>query len=125
MSILPKVLVQMKEARDCKNAWEKEYEKLKPKAIALLKQSGNSLEGAKLIETTKINVDTKQAMTWAKENLSEKTYDTLFVEVFDQNKFIDLVRKLQKNAKRGADGKRRRILPKGIITKSTSESVRF
>lgn len=126
---LPKVLADLKNARDNKKKWDAKETELKPQAIAFLEKSGNSVTGAKLIKTETWDVQAQPAMDWAKANLPKKEFENLFVMAFDKNAFIELARKLRKEAVREArktpGAKPKRVIPKGIVTKKETQSVRF
>lgn len=124
---LPKVLAELKRVRAEKKKLDTEEKKLNPLAKDMLKKSGNSIPGAKLITSERIEVKNELAMEWAKKNLKPDEYKTLFVRMFDSNAFVDLVRKLRKEQirKTPKGQKPKRLLPKGIINVNVTESVRF
>lgn len=119
---LPRILAELKEARDNKKEWEKEEKELNLRAIAFLEKSGNSITGANLITTQKIKINNEKAMAWARQNFTQEEFRSCLVKAFDENQFYTLLRRKLKSSKALKTALK---LPKGIVKLTKSKQIRF
>ena len=81
------------------------FKRLKAKAKKLLERAAKlepsvrsylengDYDDCKLIPTRKIDVNSEKAMLWSERNLDRKELDSLFVEVFNKDAFVKLIKR--------------------------------
>ncbi len=85
----PSIIEAFKDHRLQEKFHKAAADKLRPKVLPLLKVSNYSDIFIQDAKTTKIDEDV--AVAWAEENLAPDVYKSLFVRVFDPNKFTALI----------------------------------
>lgn len=108
----PEIIDTFKEHRLAEKHHKKESDKIKPDVLKILKVS--TYKDVYLQKSKSISICEEEAVQWARENLNNDQYKSLFIKVFDPNKFHDLM------AKEVID---RDSLPDGIVVETEKEAI--
>lgn len=115
----PKVLDRFKRIKGIIKKATALENKLKPRVKEILETS--TFSDFTLIESVSRTINAELAIQWLRKevrrgNIDKETFKSMFIRVFDQNAFVNLIK---------TNRARRRSLPKGIITVKKSTSVRM